>query len=116
MEERSRSPFVRTIFFCCNERDPGEAACANRGARDLQAALKQHVKDRNLKHKIRVMRSTCMDLCAEGPNVCIQPDNVFKMDDGLDGLDIMLGFFTLQNTQDRSRRPTLIYDPIIDED
>ena len=77
MEERSRSPFVRTIFFCCNERDPGEAACANRGARDLQAQLKQYVKDHGLKQKVRVMRSSCMDLCASGPNVCIQPDNVW---------------------------------------
>lgn len=46
----------------------------------------------------------------------IQPDNVFKLDDGLEGLDIVLGFFTLQNTTDRNRRPTLIYDPNIDED
>ena len=30
MEARP-SPYERVIFVCCNEREPGEDACANRG-------------------------------------------------------------------------------------
>ena len=77
MKEAEKPPFRRTIFFCCNERDPGEAACANRGARALQEKLKAWVKANGYKKEIRVMKSSCMDQCALGPTVCIQPDNVW---------------------------------------
>ena len=77
MQERPDAPYVRTIFFCCNERDPGEAACANRGARALQEKLKAYVKEKGLQAKVRVMKSSCMDLCATGPNVCVQPENAW---------------------------------------
>ena len=80
MKQAEDAPYERTFYFCCNERDPGEAACANRGARVLQEKLKAYVKARGLKSKIRVMRSSCMDICAKGPNVCVQPENIWYHD------------------------------------
>jgi (2Fe-2S) ferredoxin len=77
MKEMNPAPFVRTIYICCNERDPGETACANRGSAKLQETLKKHVKDNGLKGKVRVMRSSCMDICSRGPNLCVQPENVW---------------------------------------
>jgi (2Fe-2S) ferredoxin len=70
-------PYERTIFVCCNEREPGEDACANRGSAALQKELKAMVKDRGFKGRVRVSRSMCFGLCAEGPNICIMPDNIW---------------------------------------
>ena len=71
------APYERIIFVCCNEREPGEDACANRGAAALQKELKAMVKDRGLKGRLRVSRAMCFGLCAEGPIICVMPDNVW---------------------------------------
>lgn len=88
--ESGEPVFVRTIYFCCNERDPGEVACAARGSRPLQERLKAHVKEKGIKHKVRVMRSSCMDICAQGPNVCVQPENVWYHHVGEKDLDALI--------------------------
>jgi (2Fe-2S) ferredoxin len=71
------SPYERTIFVCCNEKEPGEAACAARGSRELQAKLKAHLKSKGLQGRMRVSRSLCLGLCEQGPNVCIMPENAW---------------------------------------
>jgi len=76
METRA-APYERVIFVCCNEREPGEDACANRGSAALQKELKAIVKDKGLKGRVRVSRAMCFGLCAEGPNICVMPDNVW---------------------------------------
>ena len=77
MEERPAPPFERILFVCCNEREAGEAACANRGSAELQKELKAYVKSLNLKGRCRISRSLCLGLCAEGPNICVMPENVW---------------------------------------
>jgi (2Fe-2S) ferredoxin len=77
MDELKSGPYERTIFVCCNEREPGEAACAARGSREIQERLKAHLKARNLKGRMRVSRSLCLGLCEAGPNVCVMPENVW---------------------------------------
>ena len=76
MESRS-APYVRSVFVCCNEREPGEAACANRGSADLQKTLKAWTKEHGIGTRCRVSRAMCLGLCEEGPNLCIMPDNVW---------------------------------------
>ena len=39
-----------------------------------EKALKEEVKKRELKGKVRVLKSGCMDLCEKGPNVMIFPE------------------------------------------
>ena len=77
MEELPQKPFERVIFVCCNEREAGEDACANRGSADLQKKLKDYLKAKNLQGRARVARSLCLGLCAQGPNVCVMPENVW---------------------------------------
>ncbi|MBI4566134.1 MAG: (2Fe-2S) ferredoxin domain-containing protein [Planctomycetes bacterium] len=77
MNEPSKQPYERILFVCCNEREPGEAACANRGSVELQKRLKAYVKEKNFKGRIRISRAMCFGLCAEGPNICVMPDNVW---------------------------------------
>ena len=85
MESRP-APYERILFVCCNEREPGEDACANRGAAELQKRLKAIVAERGLKGRIRVSRSLCFGLCAEGPNICVMPDNAWYNHVGPDDL------------------------------
>jgi (2Fe-2S) ferredoxin len=73
--EITPSKFAKYIFVCENERPAGEACCQPEGTR-IRESLKQLVKDRGLAAKIRVSRSGCHDVCAEGPSVLIMPDNV----------------------------------------
>ena len=77
MDTPASAPFERVIFVCCNQREAGEAACANRGSADLQKQLKAHMKSKNLQDRCRVSRSLCLGLCAQGPNVCVMPENVW---------------------------------------
>jgi (2Fe-2S) ferredoxin len=76
METLPEKPFERVIFVCCNEREPGEAACANRGSGDFQKKLKAYMKAKGVQG-LRVARSLCLGLCEKGPNVCIMPENVW---------------------------------------
>lgn len=76
METRP-APYEKTLFVCCNEREPGEDACANRGSAALQKELKAMVKDKGLKGRVRVSRAMCFGLCSEGPNICVMPDNIW---------------------------------------
>ena len=68
-------PFKKMIFVCTNSRE-GESACANleRGVNsglELIGPLREELKKRGLKGKIRVARSGCMDLCGKGPNLMV---------------------------------------------
>ncbi len=67
--------FKKYIFVCENDR-PGEDCCAAAGLK-IREKLKQAVKDQGLSGQIRVSRSGCLDVCSEGPNVLLMPDNVW---------------------------------------
>lgn len=68
-------PYVKVILVCGNEREPGRPACGSRGALDLLERLKAYVKAHDLKARVRVTRSGCLDLCERGPNLVVFPDN-----------------------------------------
>ena len=81
--EQSTPNFLKYIFICENQRGDG-ACCAPEGIR-IREALKKKIKQMGLDQKIRVSRSGCLDVCAEGPNVLLMPDNVwFKRVAGAD--------------------------------
>ena len=68
-------PYEKTVFVCTNVRTDGRQACANpgRGGDKICEALKEEIKKSGLKGKVRVARSGCLDLCAQGPNLFIYP-------------------------------------------
>ena len=71
-------PYEKIIFVCTNRREAGERiCCANGGGCELRDTLKAMVKARQLRSKVRVSASGCMDKCEDGPNVMIFPDNVW---------------------------------------
>ena len=92
--ERAGIPFRKMLFVCVNQRDNGEACCANRDSEAIAAALKERVKALGLSGKIRVSKSGCQDLCAKGPNVMVFPDNVWYDAVTLDDVDRILADLT----------------------
>lgn len=77
MDELAPKPFERILLVCANEREPGEAACANRGSGEFQKKLKAYAKAKGLQGRLRVSRTMCLGLCEKGPNICVMPENVW---------------------------------------
>ena len=63
------SYFQRHIFFCLNERDPGENSCLPRGSQAAFDHCKKRVKAAGIAGPggVRVNKSGCLDRCAGGP-------------------------------------------------
>lgn len=76
--EQQPLPYKKIVFVCVNQREPGErVCCANGGGVSLHAKLKEMVKERGLRGRIRVSKSGCLDRCEDGPNIMVFPDNVW---------------------------------------
>ena len=73
--ESGPSPYLKHLFVCVNKRDPGVTCCSHGGGEAVTEKLKAFVKANGLKGKVRVSSSGCMDLCAQGPNVMVEPDH-----------------------------------------
>ena len=65
--------FAKYIFVCENEREEGK--CCSPDGSKLRELLKKTIKEKGLAGRIRVSRAGCLDVCAEGPNVLLMPDN-----------------------------------------
>ena len=72
-------PYKRQIYVCINNRNGESPSCGYSGGEDIAEDLKKIAKDMNLKGKLRVARSGCMDLCAFGPNMMIWPEGLWYM-------------------------------------
>jgi (2Fe-2S) ferredoxin len=73
------SYFQRHVFFCTNQRDPGQTCCAHRGAVSMQLYAKDRVKALRLSGpgSVRINRAGCMDRCDLGPCLVVYPDAVW---------------------------------------
>jgi (2Fe-2S) ferredoxin len=72
-------PYKRQIFVCINNRKGESASCGYSGGEEIAEELKKVAKEMNLKGKLRVARSGCLDLCAFGPNMMIWPEGLWFM-------------------------------------
>jgi (2Fe-2S) ferredoxin len=70
------SYFQRHIFFCLNQRDSGDNACAQHGAQAGFDHCKSKVKALGLAGPggVRVNKAGCLDRCAGGPVAVVYPD------------------------------------------
>lgn len=74
-----RSYYERHIFFCLNQRDNGEACCADHQAQQAFDRCKSRVKALGLTGpgKVRVNKAGCLDRCAGGPVAVVYPEAVW---------------------------------------
>ena len=73
------SYYTRHVFFCCNQRQNGEACCADHDAQAIRDYAKSKVKSLELagKGKVRINQAGCLDRCAEGPVIVVYPEEVW---------------------------------------
>jgi (2Fe-2S) ferredoxin len=73
------SYYERHVFFCLNQRENGEACCADHHARQAYDRCKKQVKSLGLSGpgKVRVNQAGCLDRCAAGPVVVVYPEAVW---------------------------------------
>lgn len=71
--------YQRHVFFCLNQREGDEDACAKHRANDGFAHCKARIKSEGLAGPggIRVNKAGCLDRCAGGPVAVVYPDNVW---------------------------------------
>jgi (2Fe-2S) ferredoxin len=70
----------RYLFVCINRRpdDNPKGCCAAKGSEEIYKALKAEVAARGL-HKLeaRVCTSSCLDQCATGVTILVEPEHFF---------------------------------------
>ncbi len=73
------SHFKYHVFFCQNQRAPGESCCNNHGATEMQTYAKDRVKALKLNGpgKVRINKAGCLDRCNKGPVLVIYPQAVW---------------------------------------
>ena len=73
------SYYQRHIFFCLNQRDNGENACAQHGAKEGFDHCKTRIKAEGLAGPggVRVNKAGCLDRCAGGPVAVVYPEAVW---------------------------------------
>ena len=73
------SHFKYHVFFCCNQREPGENCCNAHGASDMQAYAKDRISQLKMKGegKVRINKAGCMDRCDLGPVMVVYPEAVW---------------------------------------
>ncbi len=70
----------RYLFVCINRRpdDNPKGCCAAKGSEEVYQALKTELAARGLaKLEARVCTSSCLDQCATGITVLVEPDHFF---------------------------------------
>ena len=73
--EAVKTRHERYVFVCENEK-PGQSCCMPQGSA-IRQRLKERIQESGLAARIRVSRSGCLDVCADGPNVLLMPDGVW---------------------------------------
>lgn len=73
------SYFQRHLFFCLNERQNGDACCAQHDAVAAFERCKSQVKAAGLAGpgQVRVNKAGCLDRCAAGPVLVVYPEAVW---------------------------------------
>lgn len=72
------SHYEHHVFFCCNQREPGETACNNHGASEMLAYAKDQAKPLKIDgNRIRLNRAGCLGRCDEGPVLVVYPEGVW---------------------------------------
>ncbi|MDE2369514.1 MAG: (2Fe-2S) ferredoxin domain-containing protein [Burkholderiales bacterium] len=73
------SYYKHHIFFCLNQRENGEACCADHGAKAAFDHCKGAVKAAGMAGPggVRVNKAGCLDRCAGGPVAVVYPEGVW---------------------------------------
>jgi (2Fe-2S) ferredoxin len=68
--------YDKHIFFCTNQREPGEGCCNDLGAQTMRDYAKDKVKAQGIPG-VRVNSAGCLGRCDLGPVIVIYPEAVW---------------------------------------
>jgi len=73
------SYYTHHLFFCTNQRDGGEACCADHNARSMRDYAKKLAKELGIHRAggVRVNLAGCLGRCSEGPALVVYPEGVW---------------------------------------
>ncbi len=73
------SHFKYHVFFCQNQRAPGEDCCNNLGASQMQAYAKDRIRQLQLdgEGKVRINKAGCLGRCDLGPVLVVYPEGTW---------------------------------------
>jgi (2Fe-2S) ferredoxin len=68
----------RYLFVCTHRRAPENpnGSCARRGSEEILTKLKEALVTRAAQARVRVCSASCLDLCASGPSIVVEPEHV----------------------------------------
>ncbi len=72
--------YDKHVFFCTNQRAPGEGCCNNFGASKMRDYVKDKVKTLGLSTDdklIRINAAGCLGRCDDGPVLVVYPEGVW---------------------------------------
>jgi (2Fe-2S) ferredoxin len=75
--KKKESPYESHLFICAKSRGGKRKSCGDIGNPDLKSVLKDAVKDRGWKGRVRVSESSCFGVCEAGPNIMIYPQKIW---------------------------------------
>src|SRR6185503_19862018 len=90
--ETSKPKFEKYVFVCTNERPAGERVSCGTSfcGKGLAVKLKDAVKKAGAAGKVRVSKSGCLDVCEDGANVLIYPDDLWLKTTQIDDIPAIL--------------------------
>ena len=73
------SIYTNHVFFCVNQREPGESCCANLGAQDVRDYAKKRIKELGMSGEggVRMNMAGCLGRCEHGPVIVVYPEEVW---------------------------------------
>ncbi len=72
-----RTPYTCHVFVCTIDRGGSRKSCAYGGSPAIRSALKKEIAERGSKPRVRLSQYGCLDLCAQGPNVVLCPQQIW---------------------------------------
>jgi (2Fe-2S) ferredoxin len=67
------------VFFCLNQRPPGENCCANFNAQAMQEYAKKRCKELGIAGdgRVRINKAGCLNRCELGPVLVVYPEAIW---------------------------------------
>jgi (2Fe-2S) ferredoxin len=72
--------YDKHVFFCINQRDPGEGCCNDFGSSRMRNYVKDRVKELGIsteQNHIRINSAGCLGRCDDGPVLVVYPEGVW---------------------------------------
>ncbi len=80
MNTEEKIPYKCYVLVCTFDRHGARKSCEDGNGSEIRQLLKDEVRHRGWNKDVRVSKTGCLNLCGKGPNVMIQPQNIWFSD------------------------------------